>query len=296
MALKIQSLKNRFLRLQEHRVVRIGIDIDKRATDDSLPLVSSGVAFHIFLSIFPALATAFSIYGLLASQVNIDQQMTAFREILPPDVLEILAERAKSLVANQDSTLTMGLVFGTLISLWSANRAMKAIAEALNIAYDTREDRTLLKKNAITLVLTLLSTLVFIFVVSIVVILPVFVTSYLSGSPAALLTTLVSWAIFISVLWALFMVLYAFAPAQRRRPWKSLMPGAITSALLVVVASTGFSLYVANFGQYDEQYGALGAVVVTMLWLFIGSFIFLLGAEINAVLFKQSRKTLIESE
>jgi membrane protein len=83
------------------------------------------------------------------------------------------------------------------------------------------------------------------------------------------------------VLTGAFLIIYRYAPALRRN-WKNILPGAGTAAVLFIIVSVGFSIYVANFGKYDKQYGALGAVVVTMLWLYFGAFIFLLGAEITA--------------
>lgn len=119
-------------------------------------------------------------------------------------------------------------------------------------------------------------------VLTIVVVVPIVITTYLSVQSTEIATSIISWLIFIVVLIALFWVLYGYAPARHKRPWRALLPGACVAAGLVVIASTAFSMYVVNFGKYDEQYGALGAVVVTLLWLYISAFIFLLGAEVNA--------------
>lgn len=263
--------------------------LSKRLENDNISLVAAGVAFHVFLSIFPALAVAVSAYGLIFDVQSINEQIDALRGVLPQEALTLVADRAQSIVTNRDETLTWGLILASLLSLWSANRAMKATATALNITYNFKEDRNFIKKNLVTLALTAFSTFISVIILTIVVVVPVFVTVYLNAQTTETATAIISWLIFIGVLVGLFWVLYSYGPARHRRPWRALLPGACVAAALVVAASTAFSLYVVNFGKYDEQYGALGAVVVTLLWLYLGAFIFLLGAEINA---ERSAKTV----
>ena len=264
-------------------VKRTVFGIKNRVKTDRLSLVAAGVAFYTFLSIFPALATIISIYGLVADAQMVQEHISSMSGVVPKDVMDILAVRMEKLAGSADSSLTWGVVIGIVVSLWSANKAMKAVSEALNIAYDKHEDRGFITINAVTLLLTLLSSIGFIVALSVVVIVPIVVSVFLSQNSAEVVITLVSWALFMALLVGMFMVLYRFAPARHeRQSWNNLLPGALFSALLFVLASLLFSFYVSNLGKYDEQYGALGAVVVTMLWLFIGSFIFLLGAELNA--------------
>lgn len=264
-------------------VKQTAFGIKDRVKKDRLSLVAAGVAFYTFLSIFPALATVISIYGLVADPQMVQQHIISMSGVVPKDVMDIVSVRMEKLASSGDSSLTLGVVIGIVVSLWSANKAMKAVSESLNIAYDKREDRGFIRINLVTLLLTLLSSIGFIVALSVVVIVPIFVSVFLSQNSAEVAITLISWVVFIALLVGMFLVLYRFAPARTGRPrWIDLLPGALFSAFLFVLASLVFSFYVSNFGKYDEQYGALGAVVVTMLWLFIGAFIFLLGAELNA--------------
>lgn len=265
------------------KIKKTAVGVKGRIKDDRLSLVAAGVAFYAFLSLFPALATVISIYGLLADAQTVQSHVERLGGIVPDEVLAVLSSRMEDLATTPDSSLTFGFVFGIIISLWSANKAMKAVSEALNIAYDMEEDRGFLKVNAVTLLLTLTSAIAFIIAIAVVVIVPVLVSTFLSHQAVATFTTLTSWIIFILLLVGMFLVLYRFAPARKRRQaWRNLLPGAALATGLFVIASLAFSFYVSNYGEYDAQYGALGAVVVLMLWLFIGAFIFLLGAEVNA--------------
>lgn len=257
------------------------LGVKNRIEEDRLSMVAAGVAFYVFLSLFPMLAVAISIYGLALDPQSVQNHIEAMGRFVPKDVLDVVSTRIKDLASQQTRSLTLGVAGGILISLWSANKAMKAVAKALNIAYDTREHRGFIKLNAVTLALTLASSLAFIVALSVVVLVPILINAALASQSAGLITTLGSWAVFTLVLTGVFLMIYHYAPALHRG-WQNLFPGTIIAAVLFIIVSAGFSLYVANFGEYDKQYGALGAVVVTMLWLYLGAYVFLFGAEITA--------------
>lgn len=245
-------------------------------------MVAASVAFYVFLSLFPMLAVAISIYGLVLDPQSAQNHINSLGTVVPKDVLDIVSSRINDLAAKEDRSLTLGLVFGILISLWSANKAMKGIAKALNIAYDTRENRGFFKFNAVTLALTLVSASAFLIALAVIVLVPILVNAVLAARSAGLITTIASWAAFALVLIGIFLMIYRYASTVHWPNWRSLLSGAVIAAVLFIIASAGFSLYVANFGKFDKQYGTLGAVVITMLWLYLGAFIFLLGAEIIA--------------
>lgn len=268
---------------QGKRIVKLTMSFINRIEAHNLTLVAAGVAFYAFLSIFPALGSAISIYGLITDVTSIKEQTAFMANFVPADVLNIFLERATKLTQKSEQSLSLGLIAGIFVSLWSANRAMKAITRALNIAHNTDEDRNFIKINVITLSLTLFSTLVFLIALTAIVLVPIIVTTILTSLIAEFFVVLFSWVIFVSALFLLFLTLYKYAPAIENTQLKMLMPGALFSSINTILTSFFFTLYVTNFGKYDEQYGALGAVIITLLWLFLSGVIFLVGAEINAV-------------
>ena len=89
-------------------------------------------------------------------------------------------------------------------------------------------------------------------------------------------------------------VLYRYAPDRDEPKWSWVSPGAVIATVVWVVASVAFSVYVSNFGSYNETYGSLGAVIIVMLWLFITALSMILGAEINAEAERQTRRDTTE--
>jgi membrane protein len=73
-------------------------------------------------------------------------------------------------------------------------------------------------------------------------------------------------------------------------PFKWITPGGLTATVLILLSSVALSFYVANFGRYDQLYGPIGAVIVLMLWLYVGSFMVILGVEMNAVLARMTEE------
>ena len=250
------------------RLIPTAKGVYARINDHHLTLVAGGVAFFAFLSVFPAIATSISLYGLVADAGTVQENIDAITGFIPAEVKELLFSRMRDVASEQSSALTWGLVVGTLVSLWSANKK--------------KEDRGFLKINIVTLALTIVTSLVSILVIVIAVVLPIVVNYFLSQGTAQVLTLVLSWLLLVAVLMALFLLLYRYAPARDRRPHiKDSMPGALFSTTLIIVGSIAFSFYVKNFGTFDEEYGAIAAVVITLLWLYLGSLIFLIGAEFN---------------
>ena len=85
-------------------------------------------------------------------------------------------------------------------------------------------------------------------------------------------------------------VLYRYAPDRNQPKWSWVSPGSLFAAVVWIIGSLLFSLYTANFGRYNETYGALGGIVVVMLWLVLSALVVILGAELNCELERQTMR------
>jgi membrane protein len=96
------------------------------------------------------------------------------------------------------------------------------------------------------------------------------------------------------VLWLLLVVglavVYRFAPDRDAAKWRWVSWGSAIAALLWVLGSVLFALYVRNSGSYNETYGALGGVVILLMWFYLSGFVVILGAEINSEMEHQTRR------
>lgn len=261
--------------------------------DDNVPIVSAGVGFYSFLAIFPALTALISIYGLAFNPQQVQDQLLQLASVMPEQALEILKQQLESLVSTSGGALGWGVAIGILFSLWSAKQGTSSLFTGLDIAYGVKKPRGFLMQNAISLLFTFGAILLVILSMSLIVAFPALV-GYL-GLPDWLenLISWTRWVLLAFIVISFLSLIYKYAPARRPVPeTRWVMPGGILATLLWLLASWGFSFYVSNFGNYGEMYGAISAVVVLMLWLFLTSFIILLGAELNAEIVQYTTKEL----
>lgn len=256
----------------------------RRASAHNIAIVAAGVAFYGFLSIFPALTAAVSIYGLISDPADLQAQLDALAGVVPRETLDnILSQQMSAVARSSDAALSLGALAGIMLTLWSAKRAMDAAISSLNIVYGVEETRGVVRLNLFSLVLSLAVILGGLVVVALLVIVPAILPAILERIPGVN----ESWAWFrwpvliVAVILALA-VLYRIAPNRANPRWRAIFPGAVLASALWLAVSALFSIYAANFGSYNETYGSLSAVVVLMLWLSFSCYVVLLGAEFNA--------------
>jgi membrane protein len=163
---------------------------------------------------------------------------------------------------------------------------MSGLISALNIAYEERETRSLVRFNLIALALTGSLIVGGIIVVTLIAVLPAAVQLLGLGSGAKWLLLIVEWPLLIAIVMLGLAVLYRYAPDRGDPQWRWVSPGAIVATLLWIIASIAFTIYVANFGSYGKTYGSLGGVIILLTWLYLSTVTVLLGAVIN----KQAEK------
>ena len=130
--------------------------------------------------------------------------------------------------------------------------------------------------------------------IALVAVLPAAVQLLAVGPATKWLLLLVQWPLLIVLVMLGLAVLYRFGPDRDKPQWRWVSPGAIAATILWIVASIGFTVYVANFNSYDKTYGSLGGVVILLTWLYLSALMVLLGAVINAQSERQTRKDSTE--
>ena len=257
---------------------------------DHVPMLAGGVAFFAFLAVFPALIAGLTLYGLVADPAQVAQQVETLAATLPREAQPLIVDQLRSVVAGSDRALGIGLVVSLLAAIWSASSGTGNLIQAINLAYDEDETRGFLKLRGTALLLTLGAIVFVLITLALVAIVPALLDALPLGPVATVLAQVVRWALLIAVVIASLAVVYRVAPdrdAPRIR-WAS--TGAVVATVLWVAGSAAFSLYVDNFGSYNRTYGALAGVIVLLLWLYLTSYVVLLGAEINAEAERQTER------
>lgn len=257
---------------------------------DNLGIIAGGVAFYAFLAIFPALAALVSVYGMMFDVQQVEQQLDAMQGVVPDSVREILASQMRRTASGASTALSWGIVASLGLTLWSANKGMKSLVEALNVAYGEEERRGFFARTLLTMSLTLGGIVAALIAIALVVALPGLLGQLGLGSATRTAVDVLRWPLLAAFLLGALAVVYRYGPSRTHPQWKWVSPGAIVATVLWIVGSLAFSIYVENFGNYNETYGTLGAVAILLLWFYLSAFVILLGAELNAESEHQTRE------
>lgn len=246
-------------------------------------LLSAGVAYYAFLSIAPLLAAVALTYGLFGDPQLVARHMQAIISVVPADAASLINDQLLGVVSTAKPAVGFGLALALTLAVYGATRAASAIMEALNIVYGSREGRSFLSSTRVSMGITFSAVLVMVAGVFTATIIGLVQKWLLSWGPGALFAIkAVTWVSAGLLASLIFGLIYRFGPHRRQAQWQWLTVGSVTATLFWLGATLGVSFYVATFGNYNETYGSLGAVVVLQLWLFVSAYVVLLGAQINA--------------
>jgi membrane protein len=257
---------------------------------DRLLSIAGGVAFFVLLAIFPAITALVSAYGLLFNTSTITGNLSLLNDVVPPNVLGIVSEQANRIAANSGRALSVGIIVGILVSVWSAMSGVKAMIDALNVIYEQQEGRSFIRLNLVALIFTLAGFASLLVVIAAVIVLPLILSPIGLQSETETLTRILRWPALLLVLLIGLAVLYRYGPYRRVARWQWVSVGSVFAAVTWIAVSYLFSWYLASFANYNATYGSLGAVVGVMIWLWISTIVVLLGAELNAEIEHQTAR------
>jgi len=245
---------------------------------------AAALAFYGFLSLFPALIVAIALLALFGSYPETyDSIISTMREAAPGTAVDTIDSALRDVMRGQGAGGLLGV--GLIFALLAASGAVGATIRALETINGTRSSGTFLRTNLTRLWLSLaLMALFLIAFASLLIAGPIFgaiAEAAGLGDAGRTAVALVRYPVGMAALLTATLLLYTLGPAGTRRRPAEHLPGAVIAAVLWVLASVGFSFYVSNFGSYDATYGALGAVIVLLLWIYVVSLAMLIGALVN---------------
>lgn len=255
---------------------------------DNVSIVAGGLALFGLLAVFPSLAAAVAIYGIVASPEVIQAQMQAFGSMLPAGTIDIMQDQLHQLVAQRNETLSIGVIVGIVLALWSARKGMVALITAINVAYNEHDRRSFVMRTLMSMAFTIGGVLGFILVIVLGVAVPVVLKFLPLGIAAEWVLLGVRWALLWVIAIFALSTLYRFAPHRARPRWEWVNAGSVIAATLWLFGSVLFSVYVRNFDSFGAAYGAIAGVVVMLMWFYVSAYVVILGAEINSELERQT--------
>jgi membrane protein len=246
--------------------------------------LAAELAYYFFFALFPALLFLIALASYFPVATLIDDMFRLLGGFVPPEMLSIITDQIKKISEGKQGGL---LTIGVLTALWSSSAAMTAIIDTLNRAYGVEEGRPWWKVRLTAILLTM-GVALFILVSFALVLAGPTVAERLANAwglgPAFEWSwKILQWPIVFVLASSGVALIYYFAP-DVEQDWIWLTPGSVFATFLWLLATLGFKFYVANMGNFTETYGAIGGVMVLMLWFYISGLVILIGAEMNAVI------------
>lgn len=256
--------------------------------------LASEIAFNAMLSLFPAILAALTAIGLFEEslQQTFKQLADQLSQIAPEEALLLIRDFASKEITNSKNR---GLFsFSFVVALWIASGAVSTAMTALDQIHQISSDkiRPFWKAKLISLGLTIGTIMLFV-MASFLVFISDFVLLLLwrENDFFGLLLhfwLLLRWALALGIVATAFAFIYRYGPSFWN-PGTPIMPGAIIAAISWAIVSNLFRAYVANFGNYNIAYGAVGAVIVLMLWLWMSAAVLLIGDQLNVIVGEDMR-------
>jgi membrane protein len=254
----------------------------KEMLDDDVFGLAAQQAYYFLFSLFPALLTLISLASFFPIEHLTDEMMRYLGRVVPPDVLTIIADQITK-ISNSNSGGVFTFAF--LVTIWTSSGAMVSIINTLNAAYDISEGRSVIKVRVTAILLTL--GVAFFTVLSMVLIIVgpplaerLAVALHL-GPAFAWAWKILQWPVVFAMVSGAIAIICYFAP-DAEQDWVWLTPGAVLATVLWILISLALRFYLVYFDNFNETYGALGGVMVLLLWFYGTALAILTGAELNA--------------
>ena len=259
----------------------------KNFSNDDMLVYATALSYQLFFSLFPFVIFLLALLGLLNIPGFFDWLLKQSQTVLPGQASGLM----KNIIGQIRGQAASGaLSLGAVLALWSASSAVRMAMHAFNVAYKV-EDRPAWKKFPASIFYTAALAVLIIVAAALMMIGPQ-LASWIAKQVGmgSVFATIWTWAripVAVVVLLLAAALVYDLFP-NVDQPFRFITPGSVLAVIVWILASLGFSWYVANFASYNATYGSLAAVIVLLFYLFISAAILLFGAELNAEVYHEA--------
>lgn len=258
----------------------------KQTSVDRITGLAAEAAYHFFFSLFPFLLFATSLIGLFVDQrTTLDAIMDQMARVVPDQALSLVRSVVEDVAYTEGKSGLLSI--GLLLTAWSGANVFRSLMDTLNLAYDVQETRPFWKRALLSMgAIVVMGVLML--VASTVMLAGPEILDWLGRrlrfpTGRVDLWMVLQYPIAFAILVLAFFMIYRFLP-NLKQSWKQILVGSVVATVLWLVVTLGFRLYVANFGSYSDTYGAIGAVIVALTWMYLTMVVILVGGELNAEL------------
>lgn len=250
---------------------------------------AAALTYFAMISLFPGLLLGVSLLSIFG-EASLARQAADYLVDNGADeaTATVVRQSLDRLLEASGGAVGLALLISVVIGLNGASGAFGAAGRALNVVHAVEEDRSFVRRKLTDVAATLVVIVLFA-----IVLVSVFLGGDIArdlwgtiglGDTAAAIWSVARWLAALTFALVGFAVIYSFAPDVTPRRLRWLTPGAVVAVLIWILGSIGFAVYVRNFSTYGAAYGAFGAAIVLLLWIYLAANAFLFGAEINAAI------------
>jgi membrane protein len=287
-------LSTRFIRFFRHLNLETLKKTFAHAIKCRLMGLSAEMAYNAMLALFPAILAVLTAIGLFEAslQKTFHKLAGQLSGIAPDEAMQLIHDFVKGISLTKNSGL-FSLSF--VLAIWVSSGALSAAMNALDQIHTIPPEaaRPFWKAKIVSLGLTIGSILLLVTASFLVFISDLIIKIVVHKSRVWVLLAfwrLLSWPLALGIVATAFAFIYRFGPSRWTKG-TPIMPGAMLAAISWAILSAIFRIYVENFGNYNKVYGAVGAVIVLLLWLYMSSLVLLLGDQLNVTVGEAMRKS-----
>ncbi|MDO5760471.1 MAG: YihY/virulence factor BrkB family protein [Bacteroidota bacterium] len=257
----------------------------KGLTKGALKQRSAAISFHFFLSLFPLILFLVTLLPFLNLDYLTEKILETVQEFAPNSVGDYISTTITDLMNRKHKGL---MTIGFFSSIFVASSGVNALLLSLNASYHNLKKRSVFKRRLISVALVIGIAFGIIVSMTLIIfakrwILYLFANNVIKNFLQYHLLRVLKWVIIVFVVYLLFAMVYYVAPVDKRG-YKFFSAGASLGTALFILFSQGFNWYIIHFSHYNALYGSIGAMIIFLLWIYLNSYILLIGFELNVAI------------